>query len=264
MSYGAEKPQGIKEFNVSEMPMSFTAIVIGPPESGKTYLLQFFAYAFKHRYPVATATCGTEGSQGAFSPIFGQLYVQDEWKETEQIKHAKRQKVCIAENSYPFAMEIVDDCSDDPSIYNKKITLGTFKNGRQHWKRAFFLGLQYAMDVKPSIRKMVSYVFIFREPEANEREKIYKNFGGLCGSYPNFCKLMDDFTGDHTCLVIKKCAQSNRLEDCVFWFKAPGWKWRKDGGAKMHPYPEDWRFGSREYQYHNDSRVDPNYTPDIF
>lgn len=250
----------LSPFNVDEMPMSFTAIVIGPPGSGKTYLLQFFAYAFKHRYPVAAVTCGTEDTQKSFSPIFGKLFVQNDWVEEEQIKHAKRQKRCIVENTYPYALDIVDDCSDDPKIYRKKITLGTFKNGRQWWKRAHFLGLQYAMDIQPTIRKMVSYVFIFREPDISEREKIYKNLAGLCGTFQNFCRLMDKYTNDNCCIVIKKCGQSNAFKDCVFKFKAPGWKW-SDG--EIHPHPEGWRFGCREYQQHNDTRLDRNYVPEF-
>ena len=68
-------------------------------------------------------------------------------------------------------IEILDDCSDDPKIYRTKIIRGAFKNGRQHWKRQFWVGLQYAIDMGPDIRKSVSYVFIFREPEENERKK---------------------------------------------------------------------------------------------
>lgn len=31
---------------------------------------------------------------------------------------------------------------------------------------------------------------------------------------------MDSVTEDYRCLVIKKSALSNRVEDCVFWYKA--------------------------------------------
>lgn len=256
----AEETIRIKEFDWRSIQKSSTWIIIGPPESGKTYMLQWMCYALKHIYPTGYATCGTEGSQGAFTPIFGPLYVENTWTEEVQVKHAKRQKLLVQENEYPYHIEIVDDCSDDPSIYSKKITLGTFKNGRQHWKRLFALGLQYALDIKPTIRKMVSYVVIFREPERAERDKIYDNFGGICGSKAVFEQLMNDFTGEHKCLIFKKCAQTNKLEDCVFWFKCPGWVW-SDG--KTHAYPEGWTFGCREYREWQEERYNPDYVDPI-
>jgi hypothetical protein len=253
----------IKQFDFKSIPKSSTWIIIGPPESGKTYFMQFMIYALKHIYPVAYATCGTEGSQDAFTSILGNLWVDNAFDEDAQIKHAKRQKLLIQENEYPYMIEMIDDCSDDPTVYNKKIVLGSFKNGRQHWKRLFVVGLQYALDMKPSIRKLVSFVVLFREPEPEEREKIYKNFGGICGSKQAFNDLMDKFTGNHQCLILKKCAQSNKLEDCVFWFKCPGWRWQSDGGAKMHAYPEGWTFGCREYRDWAKQRLDLDYKEDI-
>lgn len=258
-----ERVIDILEMDWRELPKSCTAILIGPPESGKTYLEQFLHYAFKHIYPVATASCGTEGSQDAFAPMLGDLFVENEFVEENQIRHARRQKQCIAESTYPFAMETIDDCSDDPKIYNKKIVLGSFKNGRQHWKRLYLVGLQYALDMKPAIRKLVSFVVIFCETEHLELEKIYKNFGGVCPSFEIFKKLMKQFTGDHNCLIFLKYKQSQELKDCIRWFKAPGWRWKRDAGAKLHPYPEGWRFGCREFKEWNDFRNDPNYVQPI-
>lgn len=255
----SEPVTDIPEMDWRELPKSCTGIVIGPPESGKTFLMQFLTYAFKHIYAAGTAACGTEGSQGAFTPLFGELFTQGEFIEEDQIRHAKRQKLCIAENTYPLAIEYIDDCSDDPRIYNTKIVLGSFKNGRQHWKRLYLVGLQYALDMKPSIRKLVSFVCIFPESEQQELEKIYRNFGGVFGNLETFKKAMK-ILDKNECLIILKYKQSQEIKDCVRWFKAPAWKW-SDG--KLHPYPENFRFGCREFQEWNDTRLDKNYIQPI-
>lgn len=257
----AEEIVNISEFDWRTLPKSFTAIAIGPPESGKTYLMQWLAYALKHVYPVGHATCGTEGSQGAFTPIFGPLFTDNEYSEETQIRLAKRQKKCIDMGIYPYALTFVDDCSDDPKIYKQKVMKASFKNGRQHWKRAFIVGLQYGLDMTPDIRKSVSLVILFREPDLNERKKIYDNFGGICGTFKNFCALMDQFTGNNQFLVINKFSKSNKIEDCVYWGKAPAWVWQSDG--KVHPYPEGWSFGCHELKQWNKDRYNTHFKEEI-
>lgn len=247
----------IRKFNpVKQLPKSFTAIVVGPPKSGKTFSIAHLMYLLEHRYPTASVACGTEDSQGTFGDFCPKLFVNNVYDEEEQLNHVKRQKLVIREGGEPHHFEVIDDCSDDPKIYKSKLMVGAFKNGSQWWKRAFVMGMQYGQDFPPGIRKSVSFVILFREPEPNEREKLYKNFGGICGTYKNFCDLMDQFTGDHQCLVIVKQSLSNNLEDCIFWWKADGFK-HKDGSFK--PYPEGWKYGCDEYKEWHKKRYNKNY-----
>ena len=127
--------------------------------------------------------------------------------------------------------------------------LGLFKIGSQHWDELLLIGLQYAIDMPPPIRKSVSYVAIFAEAEEPERKKLYNNFGGLAGSYETFCALMDQITGDYTCLIIKKRTQSKRIEDNIFYYK-----------AKLRG---DWKFGCKEYWEWNNMRYNKDFTNTI-
>ncbi len=101
----------------------------------------------------------------------------------------------------------------------------------------------------PDIRKSVSYVAIFREPEELERKKLYQNFGGLAGSYDNFCQLMDKLTGDYTCIIFKKRSQSNEMRDCIFWYR-----------TKLL---DEWSFGCEEYKQWAERRYNKNYVETI-
>lgn len=243
----------IPEFRPEDIPLSCTWIVVGNPGSGKTSFMENVCYILKHRYPVARVFMGTEAGYRRFCDIFHPLYVNNYYDEEEEKKHILRQRTCEIENGkgYPgnYAINILDDVSDDPRIYKGKTMKGLFKLGSQHWNQLFMVGSQYAIDMPPDIRKSVSYAAIFFEPEEDERKKLYRNFGGLAGSYENFCDLMDQLTGDYTCLIFKKRTQSQNIEDNISWFRT----------SVLKP----WKFGCKEYRDWAKERYNTNYKEQI-
>jgi hypothetical protein len=218
-----------------------------------TSLIEGLCYHLKHRYPVARVFMGTEAGYRKFCEIFHPLYVSNYYDEEEEKRHILRQRTCEIENGkgYPgnYAINIIDDASDDPKIYKGKVMKGLFKLGSQHWNQLFMVGSQYAIDMPPDVRKAVSYAAIFFEPEEEERKKLYRNFGGLAGSYENFCDLMDQLTGDYTCLIFKKRTQSHNIEDNISWFRT----------SVLKP----WKFGCKEYREWANERYDKNYKEQI-
>lgn len=249
----SEETLTIDEFRPEDMPLSCTWIIVGPPNTGKSSFIENLTYTVKHRYAVARIFIGTDSTYKRFCSIFHPLYVSNYYDEDEERKLILRQRQCVLENGKGYAgnyaVNILDDVSDDPKIYKTKNMRGLFKLGSQHWEQLCMFGLQYAVDMPPDIRKCVSYVAIGREPEEKERKKLYENFGGLAGSYANFCDLMDQITGDFTFLIFKKRSQSNKLEDCIFWYRT------KQLG--------DWKFGCKEYREHAEKRYDKNYVEQV-
>jgi hypothetical protein len=239
----------IREFEIEKIPHSCTWIVIGPPGAGKTTFIENLCYYNKHRYSVARVFIGTESGYKDFSDIFGSLYVTNYYSEDQEKMHILRQRTRSIEhekeNIGNYAINILDDVSDNPLIYKTNTMKGLFKLGSQHWNQLFIVGSQYAIDMPPEIRKATSYVAIFREPEETERQKLYKNFGGMAGTYKNFCDLLDGITGDYTCLIFNKRSQSMNKEDCIFYYRT----------VKLSP----WKFGCREYRSWNSKRYNPDY-----
>jgi energy-coupling factor transporter ATP-binding protein EcfA2 len=254
----------VREFNIQNLPLSCTWIIVGPPGSGKTSFIENLAYYNKHRYPVGRAFMGTPSAYKRFCDIFHPLYVSQTYDEEAEKDHITRQRTCIHENNSAldvkpgdpgyvgnYAMNILDDVTDDPKIFKSKVVKGLFKLGSQHWAQMCLLGTQYALDMPADVRKSVSYVAIFREPEENERRKLYENFGGLAGTYRNFCDLMDGLTGNYTCIVFQKRSQSNSSEDNVFYYPVQN--------------PDefgDWKFGCKEAREHAERRYNKNYKED--
>ena len=215
--------------------------------------MENICYYLKHRYPVCRAFIGTVEGYLKMCKILHPIYVSNYYDETEERKHILRQRKCEIENGKGYrgnyAVNIIDDASDDPKVYKTKTMRGLFKLGSQHWNQLLMIGIQYAIDMPPDVRKSVSYVAIFFEPEEIERKKLYNNFGGLAGSYDNFCDLMDQLTGNYTCIIFKKRTQSHKMEDNISFFQT------KQLG--------EWKFGCKEYREWGKKRYDPNYIDQI-
>jgi hypothetical protein len=107
-----------------------------------------------------------------------------------------------------------------------------FMNGR-HWKIFFMLTMQYCMDLTPDLRANVDYVFILRENIVQNREKLYKSFFGVFPTLAMFAQVMDACTENYECLVLDNTSKSNKIQDCVFWYKAKIRKNFKIGSPAM-------------------------------
>ena len=214
--------------------------------TGKSSLIKGLLYAKKHIFPVGIAMSGSEDTNHAFAEILPSTFVFNEYDE-EKIKDViKRQKLARQHLQNPWLVMVVDDCTDDPRIFNKPLQNALYKKGR-HWKLMYILSLQYAMDIKPQIRTNIDGIFILREPIESNREKLYRNYASIIPSYDLFCDIMDQLTEDYHALYIHNATRSNRWQDCVFY-------WR----AKLPP--KGWKIGCPEFWDFHNQRYNPEYT----
>ena len=220
-------------------------VVIGKPGTGKSTLIASLLYAKKDIFPVGIVMSGTEDSNGFYRKVFPSTFVFNKYEEEKLRECIKRQKIAKQHLENPWAVCLIDDCTDDPRIFNKPLQQGIFKRGR-HWKMLYILSLQYCMDVKPVIRTNVDGTFILREPNLKNRKSLWENYAGIIPDFKMFCDIMDQLTTDYTALYIHNATRSNRLEDCIFYYKAT-------------PVPDGFKFGCPElWQFHFD-RYNPAY-----
>ena len=194
-------------------------VVIGKPGTGKTTLITDLLYHKKHIYPTALVVSGTEDSNGHYSKIFPSSFVHSKVSNDIIENFINRQKLAKQTLPNPWSILLLDDCTDDPKIFNDPLYQGIFKNGR-HWKMLFILSLQYCMDVKPVIRTNVDGCFILRETNLKNRKSLWENYAGVIPDFAQFCEIMDQITDDYTALYINNTGKSNKIEDCVFYYKA--------------------------------------------
>ena len=115
---------------------------------------------------------------------------------------------------------IMDDCLYDETWIRDKNVRCLFMNGR-HYHTMFVITMQYAMDIPPAFRTNVNFVFIMREDIIENRHKLYEQWAGIFPDFDSFCQVMNQCTENYECLVIDNTTPSNKLEDQVFWYKAP-------------------------------------------
>ena len=213
--------------------------------TGKTTLISSLLYEKKNIFPIGMVMCGTEDSNGYYRKIFPSTFVYNKLREDKITDFVKRQKIAKNHLQNPWAVLLLDDCTDDPKIFSKPLFHSLYKNGR-HWKMWYILSLQYCMDIKPVIRTNIDGTFILREPSLKNRRALWENYAGIIPDFSTFCDVMDQITDDYTALYINNATQSNRLEDCVFWYK-----------AKMPP--KGWKFGSKDFWAFHGKRYDKTY-----
>ena len=220
-------------------------VVVGKPGTGKSTIIKALLYSKKHIFPVGIAMNGSEDSNHAYKEFMPNSFIFNEYNEEKIQNLIKRQKIAQKHLPNPWAVMILDDCTDDPKVFNKPLQQALYKKGR-HFKLMYILSLQYAMDVKPVIRTNVDGIFILREPLLKNREALYKNYASIVPDFNTFCELMDQLTTDYTAIYIHNATQTNKWQDCVYYWKAP-------------VVPRGWKFGSNEYWDFHNQRYNTEY-----
>lgn len=242
----------IRPKDVSDVKGGGRYIAIGAPGSGKSSVMKAICYSKKHFIPVGNVFSGTEDSNEFFSSWVPDTFIFNGIDEDlNQIeKFEKRQKIAhkyLEKQGYnPWCFQIIDDCTADNKFLKKPIIKSIYKNGR-HWRILHILSLQYAVDIDASIRTCVDGVFIFRETRADMREKLFKYYASCVPSLDVFNQIMDKLTENYTCIFIDYRAQSNNMEDCIYYYK-----------ADLNKIPKDWKMGSKEYWDYHYERFDKN------
>lgn len=213
--------------------------------TGKSTLISSILFEKSHIFPVGIAMSASESSNHHYSgSMFPTSFVYNGLDKGQIEEFLKRQEFAKKHLPNPWSVLVLDDCMEDPKLFNDPLFGKIFKNGR-HSKLLLVIGLQYAMDIKPAVRTCIDGTFILREPNIKNRKAIFENYAGILGDFQIFCDLMDQLTEDYTALYIDNSKQSNNIEDCVFWYK-----------PKI--VPNTFKFGCDEYwEFHNE-RYDPS------
>jgi len=246
----------INEFDLNSIPphkpsdsSGVKIVIIGKAGTGKSTLIQALLASKAHLAPVIQVFNGTEDSNGSYSQRCPPCFVFDKLDLNAMIAFKSRQTLAgrnIPEN--PWAIQVIDDCTDDPKVLKHPVVQAYYKNGR-HWHMIHVLSLQYSMDIPPNIRSNIDYTFILRESNKKNRKRLYENYcASAVESLADFEALMDALTENYMALVICNRTASNKLEDCVFYFK-----------ADPNAISPAWRFGHATCWEFNEERFDENY-----
>jgi len=244
----------IDEFRMEDLPIACTILIVAPPGQGKSTLAENIAFYRKHIYPVAKVFIGTEDDYDKLKKIFHSLYVNYGWDEDQVSEFIKRQKQQALNYRDKEALERrallwFDDLSDNVKVWDNPNITALAKNGR-HMMVCGIWCSQLSKDFPPSFRSSISHVALGRNPEVEERKKLFTAYGSICGNQKKFDDIMDQVATKHSFVIIKKRADTNVMEECVFWFSPK-------------PLPP-WTFGCQEYKKWAEARYNPNFEDTVF
>lgn len=214
--------------------------------TGKSTLITSLLYEKSHIFASGMVCSGTEDSNHHYSQIFPETFIYNKLEKNKIEDFVKRQKIAKKHLQNPWSVLLLDDCTDDPKLFTDPLFQNIFKNGR-HYKMWFILSLQYCLDVKPVIRTNIDGTFILRETNLRNRKSLWENYAGIIPDFTMFCEIMDQLTTDYTALYINNATTSNKIEDCVFWYRAK-------------PVPPEFKFGCQDFWEFHNSRFDETKT----
>lgn len=213
--------------------------VIGKPGSGKSVLIKSILWAKKHIFPCGVFCSGSEENKADLQEYIPNIFIHNEYSEQIIKNFQQRQKFAKKHLKNPWAVCLLDDCTDDPKIFNSEVQHGIIKRGR-HWNCLYIISLQYGLDLKSGVRNSIDGTFILREPSLKVRKTLWENFASIIPDFKVFCTIMDRLTEDYTAVFINNRVQTNKLEDCVFYYRA--------NKAVL----DNFKFGSSEiWKFHN-------------
>jgi len=229
----------LRKFDPSKMGDDKVCVFIGKRGTGKSTLVTDILWHKKH-LPAGIAMSGTEEGNGYYKQFIPDLFVFGDYNKDALEKLIERQKKLLAVGKCSPVFVLMDDCMYDRAFMRDIAIRQLFMNGR-HWKIFFMMTTQYCMDMTPMIRTNVDYVFALRDNVRQNRENLYKAFFGVFPTFDSFSQVMDACTENYECLVLDNTSKSNKITDCVFWYKSPIRRNFRVGGAAF------WQYHQRHY-----------------
>jgi len=253
----------IKKFDPSTIDPCRICVFIGRRGTGKSQLVTDILYHLR-KIPMGVVMSGTEESNEHYKDYVPDSFIYGQFEPPVIEKIITHQQNVIKkcksteekENINNSVFMLLDDCMFDNKWTRDKNMRCIFMNGR-HYRIFFMLTLQYCMDLPPSLRGQIDYVFILRENIIQNKEKLYKHFFGIFPTFDSFNEVLTQCTENYECLVLNNRSTSNKIEDVVFWYKAKlGRKFRMGS-------PALWEHHKRNYNPKHDTPDEPLKPKDL-
>lgn len=245
----------LNEFDPTTIGDNRICLLIGRRGSGKSTAMKTLLW-YKRHIPTGVCFSETETSNRFWQSSIPQSFIYDEYNSdaVEMLINVQRKKHKFAGDS--DALEptflVAEDVMGSGELKKCKHARRVFTNGRQ-WRIFAILALQYVTDLPPKFRGQVDYVFAYRALSSDDREKLYQYFfSGAFDSYGDFLQTLKACTSDYHCLVLDATKPTNKLEDQVFWWKAPEAPDFKTGSREF------WEFHLMNYKEDDDEDEAPD------
>lgn len=203
----------LKEFDVRQLNYHPTIIIIGQRATGKSYLARdLLVKQYNNSKSLNVVVSYNEINDGFYKECIPNLQLYDNYHPSiiKSVLNINPDESCI----------VLDNCLFDNTDWIKDNNIKhIFINGRI-LKTTLIITMQYELYIPHVIRSNIDYIFIMKNMYIPNKLKLFKNYGSMFPTFESFRQVMDKYTEDFGCLVIKNCHNSsNKIEDKVFWYK---------------------------------------------
>jgi len=239
----------LRRFDPSTIRNFSTVLFTGGRGTGKSSLARDIMWNVRGRIYSALAFTGTNDKDHPLEEYFGDANVMHTFDEMRMFKflddQEQRRSVVDAYNAKdgtaferPQGLIYFEDLEYlKKPIWNYESVRALWFNGRHHGTMAF-CAFQYIMEIKLALRGMFDYAMFTMEPNVAVRERIWKQFGGVCATFREFDDIFTTATANWGALIVDCRARSYRVDDAMCWYKADhrdeqfSIGWVRGGGAE--------------------------------
>lgn len=218
----------ILEFDLKNMVMDPSIVMIAKRGSGKSFITRDIIYHYRH-IPGGVVIAPTDRMNSFYKFFFPDLYIHYDIKDvilkkillrqTIMIEKAKNKKK-VGKKVDPSGILIMDDCLSKKKTWSKdENILEILMNGR-HYRLTYILTMQTPLGISPELRLNFDYIFLLKEDSTINKKKLYDNYASMFGTLREFESVFAKCTEDYRSMVIDNRKPSDNIKDKVFWFKA--------------------------------------------
>lgn len=208
----------VQKFNPSTLKENRIIFILGKRHTGKSVLLKDLLYHMpKPDFVLAMAP--TEDTLKMFREFLPEICIYDHFSQEALDRVVSVQRELVNRGKRRTVLIILDDCMYQKNVLKSTSMRSIFFNGR-HDNIALICAAQYMMDVDPSFRTNIDYIFTMRESILTNRQKLHKYFFGMFDRFDSFDRVMTKCTEDYRCLVLDGTVPSNSVTQSVLWYKA--------------------------------------------
>jgi len=244
----------IKRFNANVLSDKIASnsspviCIIGKRNTGKSEVIRSLLY-HNRGIPCGIIISPTETGNKFYSSFCPDSFIHHSFDAdllarimTRQRKRVQKfGKIC--KNNFFI---ILDDCMyESKEICGNKYIKEIFRNGR-HFQITIIVTAQYVMDLPVALRSNIDFVFCMQENNVANVERLYKSFFGIFQSKQSFAQAFNVVTENYGSMVCDNLSRSNRIDECVFWFRA------------LYPCPS-FRMGSSKFWNFHDTFYDKDH-----
>lgn len=172
----------------------FTMVIYGVPGSGKTQLLRSIIYSACQKGDFDNCLLFSSTKDSSDYDFLEPEYKFESYQNEVIDKYIQLMKKTNTTEIITRGLIIFDDCVGEQT-FKSPLFQSLFSNYR-HYGINIIVCMQMPVMIPLCIRSQIKYGCVYKYVNEDDREKIYRCFGGLCDSKNEFYKIYDKFTDE--------------------------------------------------------------------